>query len=341
MQNHQAEFAGTIQSLVRALVIAEKTGEPLSDVADRLRMPAPAQRILKAAVGAGSLGDPQWAGQLADMAAASSAFLQGLGGRSAFAGLLDLGVISRAPLRSRVGAFSEGVVGGVSGEGEGRPVSRMVLNGDSLLPQEATAIIVLSREIIENSSAASQAFVSRQLRRAVAKALDAGALSTLITSATPTFAATDNHAADLKQLLDTVNSGEGRLAWIASPDVANGISLLNDGRGSASPEGVSEFLNLPFAVSAGLAAGTLVLLDGDRILADVESLGIEVARHAALQMDDAPTNNAATPTATNLVSLWQVNAVAVKISALFGAVAGTPDAVAVMTNVEWPAIVSG
>jgi HK97 family phage major capsid protein len=217
----------------------------------------------------------------------------------------------------------------------------MSLNGDALAAQQADAIIVLSREVVENSSAASQAFVSRQLRRAVAKALDAGALSTLITSATPTFAATDNHAADLKQLLDTVNSGEGRLAWIAAPDVANSISLLNDGRGGASPEGLSEFLGLPFAVSPGLAAGTLILLDGDRILGDVESLGVDTSRFASLQMSDEPTTDVITPTATAVVSLWQTNSVGIKISALFGAVAGTPDALAVMTGVEWPAIVSG
>ncbi|MDC7742836.1 phage major capsid protein [Rhizobium binxianense] len=341
MQNHQAEFAGTIQSLVRALVIAEKTGEPLSDVADRLRMPAPAQRILKAAVGAGSLGDPQWAGQLADMAAASSAFLQALSGRSAFGALLDQGILTRAPLRSRVGAISEGVVGAVNGEGEARPVSRMTLTGDQLLPQQADAIVVLSREILENSSAASQAFTSRQLRRGVARALDVGFFDRLVTSSTPTFAATDNHASDLKQMLDSVNTGEGRLAWVASPDTANSIALLNDGRGSASPEGISEFLNLPFAVSPGLPAGTLILLDGDRVLADIESLGIDVARHASLQMDNEPTNSAITPTATATVSLWQTNAVAVKVSALFGVAAGTDDAIAVLTDVAWPPVVSG
>lgn len=341
MQYPQAEYAGTIQSLVRALVIAEKTGETTADIADRLRMPAPAQRILKAAVAAGTLADPSWAGQLADMQAASSAFLQGLGGRSAFASLLDVGVLTRAPLRSRVGAVTEGVVGAVTGEGEARPVSRMSLSGDGLAVQQADAIVVLSREVIENSSAAAQAFLSRQLRRAVAKALDAGALSTLITSATPTFAATANHVSDLKQMLDTVNSGEGRLAWVAAPNVGNSIALLSDPRGAASPEGVSEFLGLPLAVSAGLPAGTLVLLDGDRVLADVESLGVDVARHAALQMNDAPTMDASTPTATPVVSLWQTNSVAIKVSALFGAVAGTPDALAVLTGIEWPPVVSG
>lgn len=341
MQNPHAEYAGTIQSLVRALVIAEKTGETTADIADRLRMPAPAQRILKAAVAAGTLADPSWAGQLADMQAASSAFLQGLGGRSAFAALLDQGILTRAALRSRVGAVAEGAVAAVNGEGEARPVSRMTLSGDALLPQQADAIIILSRETLENSSAASQSFVSRQLRRAVAHALDAGIFDSLISSSTPTFSSTGDHAVDLKVLLDSVNSGWGRLAWIAATDVANSIALLNDPRGGVSPEGVSEFLNLPFAVSPGLPAGVLMLLDGDKIVADIESLGLDISRFATLQMNDEPTNNAATPTATDLVSLWQVNAVAIKISALFGVSAGTADAIAVLTGVEWPAIVSG
>ncbi|MGR9399311.1 phage major capsid protein [Rhizobium leguminosarum] len=335
------EHAGTILALVRALAICERTGEPLGDVADRLRMPAPAQRILKAAVGAATLSDPEWASGLADMQAASSVFLQQLGGRSAFGSLLDQAILTRAPLRSRVGAFSEGVVADVTGEGQASPVGRLTLNGDALAAQRADAVVVLSREVIENSSAAAQAFLSRQLRRAVAKALDVGFFDRLVTSSTPTFAATDNHAADLKQMLDQVNTGEGRLCWIAAPDVANSICLLNDPRGSASPEGLSEFLGLPFAVSPGLAAGTLVLLDGDRVLADIESLGVDVARHAALQMDNAPTNNSATPSATPVVSLWQTNSVALKISALFGVAAGTSDALALMTGIEWPALVSG
>ncbi|MGG7580634.1 phage major capsid protein [Rhizobium sp. Nf11,1] len=336
-----SEHAATIISLVKALAVCERTGESPSDVADRLRMPAPAARILKAAVGAGVLGDPQWAGQLADMQAASSAFLQALGGRSAFAALLDQGILTRAPLHSRVGSYAEAAIGAVNAEGKARSVGKMSLNGDTLTAEQADAVIVLSREILENSSAASQAFTSRQLRRGVARALDVGFFDRLVTSSTPTFTSTGDHVTDLKNMLDAVNTGEGRLCWVAAPDVANGICLLNDGRGTASPEGLSEFLNLPFAVSPGLDAGTLILLDGDRILADIESLGIDTSRFASLQMNDAPTMDAITPTATPVVSLWQTNSVAVKISALFGASAGTADAIAVMTDVSWPPVVSG
>ncbi|PDS80142.1 phage major capsid protein [Rhizobium sp. L43] len=340
MQDHRGEYAGTILAVTRALVIASKSGETTAEIAERLRLPAPAQRILKAATAAGTLADPQWAGQLADMQAASSAFLQQLGGRSSFASLLDMGVLTRAPLHAHIGALSEGVVGAVNGEGEARPVSRMSLNGGALLPRRADAVIALSREILENSSAASQAFVSRQLRRAVAKALDTGFFDSLVTSATPSFSSTGDHPADLKILLDAANSGSGRLAWIAATDVANAICLLNDGRGTASPEGLSEFVGLPLAVSPALPAGVLVLLDGDRVVGDVESLGISVARHAALQMSDEPTNASDTPTPTALTSLWQTNAVAIRLSSLFGVSAGTPDALAVMTGIEWGAAAS-
>ncbi|MDC7742476.1 hypothetical protein [Rhizobium binxianense] len=48
-----------------------------------------------------------------------------------------------------------------------------------------------------------------------------------------------------------------------------------------------------------------------------------------------------TPTATPTVSLWQTNSVAVKVSALFGVAAGTADAIAVLTDVAWPPVVSG
>jgi hypothetical protein len=341
MHSPQNEYSGVIVSLVRALAIAERTGETTSAIADRLRLPAPTVRILKAAVGSGVLSSPEWAGTLADMQAASSTFLQMLGGRSSFAALLDQGILTRAPLRSRIGVVSEGVVGAVSGEGEARPVGRMTVDGDALLPQQADAIIVLSREIVENSSAASQAFVSRQLRRAVARALDAGFVDSLVSTGTPTFSSTGDHVADLKAMLDATNSGEGRLGWIASTSVANRLALLLDGRGNASPQGLSEFVGLPLAVSPALASGSLILIDGDRVAADIESLGVDISRHAALEMSDTPTMDSSTPTATPVVSLWQTNVIGIKISALFGAVAGTSDALAVLTGVEWPPAVSG
>lgn len=61
----------------------------------------------------------------------------------------------------------------------------------------------------------------------------------------------------------------------------------------------------------------------------------------SLQMDTEPTADATTPTATPATSLWQTNAVAIRLSALFGATAGTPDALAVMTGIEWAAPMSG
>ncbi|MGO6704710.1 hypothetical protein ACCS33_35825, partial [Rhizobium ruizarguesonis] len=95
------------------------------------------------------------------------------------------------------------------------------------------------------------------------------------------------------------------------------------------------------AADERLGRGRRVLDDGDRILADIESLGVDVSRFTTLQMNDEPTMDAITPTGTSTVSLWQTNSVAVKISALFGVTAGTPDALAVLTGIEWPTIVSG
>lgn len=299
-------------------------------------------RILKASVGAGNLGDPAWAGTLADMPAASTAFLQSLGDRSAFAVLLENGIITRAPLRSAVVADVSGVVGYEVGEGGGTPVSKANLRGNTLTPVNAQAMVILTEEAISRSGPAAFTFITRQMRKGVARVLDAGLYSQLVGDSSPPdipiYAASGTDAAamraDLKKLLDDVNTGDGRMAWIAAKDVANSAAVLDE-RGTVSPQGLSEFMGLPFAVSTGLTDGTLMLIDGDQVCADIETFGIEVARYAAVQMDSAPTQSSATPTATELVSLWQTHSAGLRLTARFAAQRGTDAAVAVLTDIAW------
>ncbi len=335
-------YAGVIPWLYRALVVSRKTGTPPADVATALGAPAATARILKAAVASGTLSDPAWAGSIADMAAASQLFLQQLGGRSAFAALLDLGVITRAPLRSNVGSATTGAVGSVVEEGHATPVSKMAFAAGKIAPQKAETLVVLSNEVLSNTSSAGQSFVNRQLRRGLGKALDIGVAASLTSGLVP-IAATANATNDIKALLDAVNTGEGRLAWIASKSVANRLALLEWPAGAnkaVSPEGVSEFLNLPFAVSPGLADGTLILLDGDQVVGEIESLGVDISQHATLEMSTTPAHDSGVgtgdaPTPTNLVSLWQTDSVGLRLSAHFGFARGSSGALAVMNGIAW------
>jgi hypothetical protein len=343
MQITASIYAGVIPAIFRAMATARKTGigRP-HDVAEAQGAPAAAVRILKAAVSAGTLSDPAWAGNLVDMAAASQLFLQQLGGRSAFAALLDQGVITRAPLRSNVGSATTGAVGSVVEEGRATPVNKMTIALGKIAAQKADALIVLSREVLDNTSSAGQSFVNRQLRRGLGKALDVGIAASLTFGIAP-LVATASPTDDIKSLLDDVNTGEGRLAWVAAKNVANRMALLEWPAGASaavSPEGVSTFLNLPFAVSAGLADGTLILLDGDQVVGNIESLGVDISTQATLEMDTAPLNDIGVgsgdaPNPTNLVSLWQTDSVGLRLSAHFGVARGTNAAVAVMTGIAW------
>lgn len=330
--------AGFYPALIKALVKAEGDPNHAAIIAEGFGAPPAVVRVLKAAIGAGSIGNPIWAGDIADLRAASTTFLQGLQQRSAFAALLDLGIVTRAPLRDKVAAASTAAIGNIALEGRASPVSKMSINADALIPLTAEVTVVITRELLENQTSASEAFLARQLKRAIAKVLDVGFYSTLVDSSTPEIASIgnspDDMRADVRAMLDSVNTGEGRLCWIASKDVANSASVA-DPNGTVAPQGVSEFFKLPFAVSAGLPAQTLVLLDGDNVVGDIGAMGVDLARHATVEMNSTPTNSAMTPTATSLVSLWQSNACAIRLAALFGAASGAPGALAVLSGVNW------
>jgi hypothetical protein len=74
---------------------------------------------------------------------------------------------------------------------------------------------------------------------------------------------------------------------------------------------------LPVIVSANLpepgspALGNIVLLDQSQVaIVDEGGAQIELFRQGSLEMLDNPTNNSVTGTATSVVSLFQVSAVA-------------------------------
>lgn len=52
------------------------------------------------------------------------------------------------------------------------------------------------------------------------------------------------------------------------------------------------------------------LMDAGNLMMNNSGSLVKAARHGDVQMDDAPTNDSVTPTATTLVSLWQTNSVA-------------------------------
>jgi hypothetical protein len=73
----------------------------------------------------------------------------------------------------------------------------------------------------------------------------------------------------------------------------------------------------------------------DIFLAQDDGIQIDASDQVSLQMDDAPTNSSATPTATSLVSMWQTNSVAFRAEHGIGWKRMRSSAVAYLTGVNW------
>ena len=111
--------------------------------------------------------------------------------------------------------------------------------------------------------------------------------------------------------------------WIMHPSTALALSMMtNATTGLREFPGVDfvtggTFEGLPVIVStsvpgsAGAGYDVILAVQNEILLAE-GGLSIDASREASLEMNDAPTNNSVTPTATTLVSLWQSGSVAIK-----------------------------
>lgn len=302
------------------------------------RAPERAVRILeRAAVGAGGLSDGSFGETLADWRIASGAFFAALRTRSVFARLYDQG-LRRVPSRAHVGVVAMNATAWTAGEGAARPISRMTLNVPPLLPETATAIVVVTNEVARNSDPAALTLVNNALRDAVAEAVDEAFLAAIIDSSTPVevSAGTDRASMleDLRALLGEVNpTGAGSLVWVMAADVATGASLLDEA-GSMSPLG-GELLNLPALVGTTVPPGTLYLINASEIAAALEGIELDISKEAALEMLDEATGSSTEPTEAALVSLWQSGATGLKADLTFAVKRLRATAVAVRTDINW------
>ena len=87
-----------------------------------------------------------------------------------------------------------------------------------------------------------------------------------------------------------------------------------------------------------MTAGSLALIDASGIVGDVDRIELDASSAAALEFDDDPTNSSVdgsppSPTATNLVSLWQTNSTAILAKTYFAARKIRTSAVALLTDI--------
>ena len=333
--------AALMQWYARSLAIQCKALPGETEVwAESVGCPDRGKRILKSAVGAGSTLDAEWAGAaVGDYRGIVAGFMEAMRTKSVFFRLLNDNAFTIVPMQKQIATTTASASAWIIGEGKPVPLSRLSLANQMLTPVRAAALIVMTDALIRDTSAAAQSFFAKELRNAVGLVVDQRLFDLIIDEATDAEIVTssgDDAAAiltDLRAALMAVGVGaSSALYWIAAPDVAKFLSTFPQEFPASSALG-GELLNLPLLTSSGLAPGELVLLDAAGVAANADTIAVKASTQTDIEMlDSSLVQDATTGAGTTLVSMFQVNSVAIMATAIFGAELLRSDAVCKITG---------
>ena len=333
--------AATLQSYVTGRSVAETLLRMYPD-------DVVAPLLLRAASTQATLVDPAWAGPLAHYSVSDAieeiVSMTALD-RLARAGALqvDMGrnasVIVPGRIIDPTTAASMWV-----GEGQAVPVKQYDIIGPALNIHKIEVNVVVTRELSEASNIEN---VLRMLLTEMAGlAIDAAVFSTdaasvqksagilngltaLTGSSSTGF---DACGADLGTLAaDVASRGGGRvIAFVAAPKQATQMRFWAGGQFDLSPGGDT---TLPVSSSAVLPDGTVIGIEPASLAYNFGAPTFSITKIAALQLDDAPANTAIM-TGTPVKSMWQIDAMALKMT-LWGDFCMRAPHVAFMQGVAW------
>jgi hypothetical protein len=300
------------------------------------RAPAAAIRIIKAGVPASKLS-PDWTTGI-------RAFIETAATASAFLRLVSDRAFQVVPLRQRNLITTDPGTAVMVGESVAKPLTPIEWQTVVLEPVvKAIATTAFSNELWLRIDADGQAYMHRQLVKAVSKAIDSIWLDLITSTGTPSAASYGPTAADawkdLRSAAAVVNaSGVARAYWVLSPSAANraaGLDASGIGVFPAMSGTGGELMNWPALVSAGVADGQAYLIDADRILAGADAIVPRETQEADLLMSTTPAMDSATPRSAQMTSTWQTDSTGVICEAVFAARALFDSAVYAITGINW------
>lgn len=255
--------------------------------------------------------------------------------------------LRRVPFNVRMGSATSGGTGYWVGEGQPVPVSKMQTDNLAMTIAKAAGLMVITKELARLSTPQAEMIVRDDLIKTVTKFLDQqfidpnfgpvtatgapGAVTYGIPAAQVRQASGTTAAAlraDFAALADPIfsaNVDPSDAVWVTSPLMAMKIGMINTSLGTREFPDINmnggSLFGLPVItsqsayVSGSPDYGHLIVLikPSDIFLADEGGIEVDARDDVSIQMDDAPTNNTTTPTATSVVSMWQTESVAIKV----------------------------
>lgn len=326
--------------LARVKALSQLHGKPASDVAAHLYPHDSALQAalkVKDAVSAANTIDATWAGNLIlDSGATFADFVEFLRPRT----LVDRvsGSLRRLPFDTPVLIQGSAGAGGWVKEGVAKPVTEWTYTKTKLTPLKVAAIAAATKETLMRASMAADMLLRDELARAVTATLDttfidpdAAAVTdespaSILNGVAPLTAHGDTGEVgvrcDVQTLLRAFSDENLSLAgtfWIMPERVAIALSLMQNPLGQTAFPGIGfnggTFFGLPVFVTnyapTDSNGSVVALVKGDEIfLGDEGGIQVSMSDQASLVLDTAPSMNSTTPTAAQVVSLWQTNSVA-------------------------------
>lgn len=294
---------------------------------------------LKATVAAGTTTENTWAAPLVYAQNFMGDFISYLRPRT----LIGQAAFRPIPFNVRIGGQTSGGTAQWVGQGKAKPVTKFDFNATTVPFTKIAAIAVITQELARFSDPSAEALVRDSLADCVIARADTDLFDPdLAAVANVAPAGLLNGVAPIAVAGNSIDYGDPdtvraaiaalwapwdstyigmRPAYYTTPAVARQLSLSREALGTPAfpnmtmtggniggvPVRVSQYL----ANNGGSGGAPFILVDEAEIyLADDGSVTLDASDVASIQMDDAPSHDSGTPTAAQLVSMWQTNSIA-------------------------------
>jgi hypothetical protein len=225
-------------------------------------------------------------------------------------------------------------------EGVAKPlVKAWTLSASDLAPKKIEPISVFSTELIAGLTPAGLEMIRRDLTSSTALASDSVLLSALTANSFDSQGQ-DSFAGfliDFREALRNVGLGVGSKPYaIVAPALMKNLAVDAGSNGyPALAWNGGLFAGVQFLTSDAQTANRLTIVDATGLAVIASDIEVSSSDQASLEMSDAPTGSAVSPTATSQVSMWQTGSVALKVFRELGVMPVRPGCFVHCTGIEY------
>jgi HK97 family phage major capsid protein/HK97 family phage prohead protease len=315
----------------------------------------------KAAVPAGTTIPPNWASGLIGLEAGPVAdFVNYLRKRTILGrfGTDGIPALRAVSFYSPLVTQTAGGAGYWVGEGKAKPVTSFNFTRTHLSPLKVASICVLTQENIRFSDPKSDTIVRDEIANALIERLDTDFIiptKTAVSGISP--ASITNGAAAIASAAGTdaasvildvrsviakftsANNPPSTGVWVMNSNHATSLAMMQNPLGQPSFPSVGVtggmLAGMPIIVSDYVGTNVVLINAQDVYLGDDGQVSVDASEEASIEMSDAPTGDAGTPTAVSAVSMFQTNSVAIRAERVINWMRRRTQSVAYLTGVDW------